>query len=364
MKKTFTFIIAFFLYGYSYSQTTGALNYYTTTYITSHVLQAKSYGFIIPKNTVAPPQVAGTMNSDFVHIFIDEDGNPVSQSLPPGVPWVSYVIHVIHPLVANESYGVIQTSGGISGAFVIQNAPAAPAPGGPGVAVGAPAYTENIFVLSPSDNANIGFQVSKTVTTGGSSVKTTIGNYTLTISGYYNASINVGLINSQLHNPTYTLVPSPSTSGAMVVKKAGAGDRMMTTVMATIYFSPLAGIKRLVDRDNMPLFKVKGRSMAADHSLFERIYPAVGLSINENTFQNIFYGLNWELFRGASLFAGFHTGKINTYNNPSSGFAYGTTSVTQDQFNYQSDAKWATRFAFGATIDLRVVTGLLGTQIK
>ncbi|HEX3385751.1 MAG TPA: hypothetical protein VHS53_11205 [Mucilaginibacter sp.] len=366
MKKIFIFICALVACHHASAQSSGAVTFYNTNY--ASILKTTPYGYIISKKaSPIPAKTAKSVGADYVHIFVDENGDLISRSLPSGVAWIYYVVHVVYPDSPTQSYNVVQTSGSISGAFIVQNATAAaaapnPGPGGPAPA--APNYTENVFVVGPSDNASIGFQIIKTVTSGVSSVKTTIATYTLPISGYYNASIDVGFFNSKLHNPTYTLVNSPITSGGTVVKAAEAGDRMMTTVMATLYFSPVVFAERLLDKDNVPLFKVKGRSAVADHGLLERIYPAVGLSVNEKTFENIFYGLNWEMIRGGSVFVGFHTGKINTYTNSTAGFAYGVTPVNQDQFNYQTDTKWATKFAFGATIDLRVVTGLLSTQVK
>jgi hypothetical protein len=114
---------------------------------------------------------------------------------------------------------------------------------------------------------------------------------------------------------------------------------------------------------DVPKFKLKGRSSIADHNLIERIYPTFGLSINENTFQNIFYGVNWEIIRGGSLFLGFHSGKVNIYNGGPD-FKVGETAVTTDQFNLNTDTKWSTKFAIGATIDLKVVLGLLSTSVK
>lgn len=345
----------------TYAQSEGALRYYEEHY--AKHLKNENYGSIIPKGDTTPSGMATKKSRDYVHIFIDEFGNLISNNLPNGVPWIKYVIHIIHPVYAKENFGVTQTSGVITGSFTIkgigtsQQNPKAAAPKEGD-------YGESFDTLSPSDKDNISFQVAKTTIDGMKASKEAVGSYTITMSGFFNASLDIGILNSKLANPTYTLVNSPATTGVMVVKQSDAGDRVMTTVMGTLYFSPVAYFERYVLRNNTPLFKVKGRSSLEDHCLLERIYPTFGLAINEHSFQNIFYGVNWEIIQGGSLFLGWHTGKINTYTNTTAGFTYGTTAVTEDQFNYQQDTKWATKFAVGATVDLRLVLGLLSTQIK
>jgi hypothetical protein len=360
MKKITLLVFLAAAYCVSYAQSAGALQFYWDHY--AKQLKNTNYGSTIPKNVSTPSGKASLASRDFVHIFMDEFGNLISNNLPNGVPWVNYVIHIIHPVYANESFGVTQTSGIITGSFTIKGA--GNSQQNPSAALPEGNYGESFDTLSPSDKDNIVFQVSKTTTDGLKATKETIGSYTITMSGYFNASLDIGIINSKLANPAYTLVNSPTTAGTMVVKQGDAGDRVMTTIMGTLYFSPVAWFERNVLENNTPLFKVKGQSSLANYNLLEKLYPTFGLSINEHTFQNIFYGVNWEFIRGGSLFLGWHTGKINTYTNPTPGFAFGSTPVTQDAFNYQQDTKWATKFAVGATVDLRLVLGLLSTQIK
>jgi len=362
MKKLILLLLCLGASRLCMAQTPGAQTFYNDHYL--KFIKATGYGDILTGN-------AGVVNlpigSDNVHIFFDEYGNLITRNLPNGVPWINYIIHIIHSDANYETYGIVQTSGSITGQIVINNSSASAniqAKFLKSVPTGAD-YSETISQLNPSDKNDISFQLIKTVVDPktNNATKATIGTYTITMTGYFNASIDVGILNSKLHNPTYSLVNSPTTAGAMVVKSSNNDDRVMTTIMGTIYFSPFSYFEKYILKQDIPKFKLKGRSSIADHSLIERIYPTFGLSINENTFQNIFYGFNWEIIRGGSLFLGWHTGKINVYNSASN-FKFGEIAVTTDQFNLNTDTKWSTKFAVGATIDLKVVLGLLSTSVK
>ena len=368
MKKLFFLLLCVSGPAICLAQSPDALTFFQTNYQT--LITRMDYGEVIKRSGKNPFIIIDQKNipvgRDYVHVFFDEYGNLVSDNIPNGIPWVNYVIHVIHPKSTGETYDVVQTAGSISGQLVIRNATTTGIATPNAVRANVDttlADEETVSVLSPTDKVDIGFQIIKTVVSSTSATKTPIGPYTITMSGYFNASIDLGILNSKLHNPTYTLVNSASTTGEMVVKAGDNGDRTMTTVMGTIYFSPIVFIEKEIFNIDIPKFKLKGRSSVADHNLIERIYPTFGLSIYDYSFLNIFYGLNWEIIRGGSLFVGFHTGKINVYNG-SPGFQFGQTATTSDEFNLNTDTKWDTKFAIGATIDLKVVLGLISTSVK
>ncbi|HXS37798.1 MAG TPA: hypothetical protein VN721_13930, partial [Flavipsychrobacter sp.] len=291
-----------------YAQDDGAVQFYTTSYQT---LSRTDYGMIIKKThnhaNIEVNDKLIPVGANYVHIFFDENGNVIGDNIPNGVPWINYVIHVIYRKAAGRSYSFVQTSGKITGETVIKNA-VPPERDLKGTII----YAESISVLRPSDKEDVEFQLTRTEDVHNTVTKTTIGTYTIPLSGYYNASIDLGILNSQLHNPTYSLVNSIDGS-AKVVKLADDGDRIMTTFMGTIYWSPIVFFEKNILKLDIPTFKLKGRSSVADHNMIERIYPTFGLSINEKTFENIFYGINWEIIRGGSLFIGYHTGKVNIF---------------------------------------------------
>ncbi|MCB0768404.1 MAG: hypothetical protein KDB95_14440, partial [Flavobacteriales bacterium] len=92
---------------------------------------------------------------------------------------------------------------------------------------------------------------------------------------------------------------------------------------------------------------------------------------SDEAFENLFFGLNWEIARGGSLFFGAHYGRVNTFTPTSDDFQFGLTPITQEGFELATDTKWQLapglsnlsklsldQFCFGANIDLRLITRL------
>jgi hypothetical protein len=130
--------------------------------------------------------------------------------------------------------------------------------------------------------------------------------------------------------------------------------------MGTFYFSPIYMVRWWIAKvrgNDLPRYKIYGRNFLDDHTLFERIYPAAGTTLNDKAFQNLFVGLNWEIARGGSLFAGYHFGRVNVLRSPNT-FTIGQSAATQEQFDLWTDKTWKTNFALGVNLDLMVVTNL------
>jgi hypothetical protein len=187
--------------------------------------------------------------------------------------------------------------------------------------------------------------------------KTVLDNYTIKMSPTYHGSFDIGLIKTNLSNPTYNLVQLPNST-SKVVKLTDDSPKGVVTVMASFYVSPIILLESVLGKKNIPYYKLTGRNFLDDHKFYERFYPTVGVGLSDKSFENIFYGINWELARGLSIFGGWHYGKVNTFEMPN--HIAGATPVTNDQFEFYKNTKWKTSTSFGIKLDILIVKNLFG----
>lgn len=91
--------------------------------------------------------------------------------------------------------------------------------------------------------------------------------------------------------------------------------------------------------------------------IYERIYPTVGIGLNEDFLDNIFVGGKWEFIRGGSLFVGYHWGKVNVLNVDES-FEFEKTYITKASFDLKTDTKFKGDLSIGLNLDIRIITNL------
>jgi hypothetical protein len=299
------------------------------------------------------------------HIYFDEYGNSLLGAIPQGISNRQYVAHIIYrsysASVNPRRYSIKQKTGTYSSALSINNSGAlkelnnlqgneeeaydiwqvADFPLG----IATDDITFDIVVTSEDDNHK--------------AVKIVLETQTIKMAPIYHATIDIGLINTELQSPTYSLVDAVDGSANKVVKTTDKSPKGVVTVMATFYTSPIVLLESLFNkkfRDNTPKYKLTGRSFFDDHAFFERIYPTLGVSVSSTSFENLFFGLNWELARGLSVFAGGHWGKVNTFTMP--GFVEGVTPVTKAQYDFYTNNKWDVAWAYGAKLDIKIITNL------
>ncbi|HOZ76002.1 MAG TPA: hypothetical protein PLI38_12180 [Flavobacterium sp.] len=300
-------------------------------------------------------------NDKRIHIFIDNLGNNLLTTIPQGISNAQYVVHVLYPMSPKNSesitYSVKQKTGSFNSSLNFRNASIKT--GGLDYH-GLEEYTigEKSFQLSTSSD-NITFDLimayqndNRTVT------RTVVENYTIIMSPTYHGSFDVGLVRTELNNPTYSLVNAP-TGDFQTVKITDTGKSTgVVTVMASFYYSPVIMLEKLAGK-KFPFYKTNGRNFLDDHEFYERFYPTIGVGVNEKAFQNLFYGINWEIVRGLSLFGGWHYGKVNDFGLPA--YVEGLP-VTASQFEYYKRTRWKTDSAFGIKLDLLVFKGLFGVN--
>lgn len=299
----------------------------------------------------------------YVHIFIDQYGNTIAGTIPQGISNLQYVVHVFFlQSVDNPTqtdYSVNQTLGEFDDAIVFNNSGQLNSFEFRGGDMTKYQWAHKEYLLSTS-TSNIQFDINKVSPKSdlSSDVQSqTLKSYTIKMAKVYHGSFDIGLINSKLENPTFSLLTSPVDTTKQVVKKSGGGDRGIVTAMATFYTSPIILIESLLGLSDIPTYKLSSRCFLDDHKVYERIYPAIGVGFTDKTLQNLFFGFNWEFARGGAVFAGWHYGKVNVYNG-SSGFEFGKTYVTSQEFDLENDTAWKTAFAFGVKMDIMIVANL------
>lgn len=342
-------------------------NFMTAEAIVSELFPNAQYkqrvGIMIPSNN--PNTKYGGNN--FVHIFLDGYGNPILRAIPQGSPEKTYVIHVVTSIPEvnynNIRYNIKQTAGGIDDILLFRNSGKLDGYKQQNVTSYVPYHYE---IALTESNKNIVFEVNRGLVNGANLTNTKLSTHTIPIKVYH-GSFDIGLISSELENPSYSFIASADDETTGRIKRSDMGNRGIVTTMATFYASPVVFLEKFLfkpkdkngNKIEIPNYKLTGRNFVSDHKIYERIYPTVGLSINETALENIFYGFNFEAVRGASLFVGWHHGRVNTFNNPTDDFSFNETVISKGDFDINTDKKWKTDFAIGVNLDILVILNLL-----
>ncbi len=319
------------------------------------------------------------IGNDITHIFVDQYGNNIFSTIPQGVPERQYVVHVIYLAPAggrNLIYAVNESKSGFNPQLTIQNADIRTLLGAGNVLASGTQpikktkkqdpikylWVDQEIVLSTSTD-DIEFELFRVLVNKDTIYnfdKLKLGTFTIKMTPRYHVSMDVGLVRSNLKNPDYQLIQSPDDPTQKVVKEGINGNRGVVTLMATFYTSPVLLWKKYVKKRNVPAYKLSGRNYLDDHSLIERIYPAIGVGFTDKTLENLFVGVNWEIVRGGAFFIGVHYGKVNTFDNDHKlqNFEFSKTPTTEETFNLYKDQNWKTGFSFGAKVDVKIITSL------
>ena len=83
------------------------------------------------------------------------------------------------------------------------------------------------------------------------------------------------------------------------------------------------------------------------------------LASSDDALENIVFVFNWEAVRGASLFVGWHHGKINTFNEVGDDFSFEETVIDKERFDLNKKEAWKTDFTIGFNLDILVLVNLL-----
>ena len=336
------------------------------------VVLARTFPKIVP--TEFGLQVYGSSatkyrGKKYVHIFFDQFGNNIFSTIPQGISNLQYVVHLFFLKKPSEelekTYAVNQTSGEFDATIVFNNADLVAglnpkAEGGIENKQPEKQQWHHAEVLLSTSTTNITFDIIKSKMQPDDNInKQVLGTYTIKMSKVFHGSFDVGLLNTNLVNPTFELVddPTPANVGQKIVKQTDGSNRGVVSLMASFYVSPVIIAQKLLGRD-IPTYKLSGRNFLDDHKIYERIYPTIGVSLNQKAFDNLFFGLNWEFARGGAIFLGRHYGKVNVFEKDQ--FTFQSTNITEAEFNVIKNTAWRTNWAFGAKLDIKIFRNLFG----
>ena len=311
------------------------------------------------------------LGKPYVHIFLDQYGNSIYGTIPQGIADRQYVVHVIYQTGIESDlvvFDIKKTKGSFNPSLNYLNSDIRDDKKTSATSTKILKYTwvHKEFLLGTS-TSDIEFDLRKTTIANGDKPydykNDKISTYTINMTPTYHGSFNVGFVNSRLENPTYQLVENPLNSNEKVVKRTNTGNRGITTLMATIYTSPIVLIEKLFGKD-IPWNKAYGRNFLDDHKFYERIYPVLGVGFTDKSLENVFFGINWEVTRGAGVFLGWHWGKVNTYKT-SSGFEFEKTPTSQAEFELNTNHQWATSsLSVGVNVDPFLILRLFNGKLQ
>jgi hypothetical protein len=315
-------------------------------------IKATPFGYISPKD-----------KDHIIHVFFDYLGNSLMSTPPSGISNAQYMVHIYYPSSSAEpdkiSYSVKQKSGSFNSSLVFNNTNIRGSI--PGILQSGEKIDKithkSILLATATDD--LSFDVVASSKDGSTITKTVLESYTIKMSPTYHGSFDIGLIKTKLSNPIYTMVQLPGTTDS-VVKQTNESPKMVATVMASFYVSPIILLESLLGIKSSPFYKITGRNFLDDHKIYERFYPTIGIGVSDKALQNFFFGINWEIARGLAVFGGWHYGKVHTFNMP--GYKVMETKVTRDQFDFYQNDHWETGKAFGAKIDIMVIRNLFGAS--
>ncbi len=319
-------------------------------------LSPTNYGLIISESNFMFSGI------DYVHLFFDGSGNSIITTVPQGISNKQYVVRIVYlsgkTAPYKTTYSVKQKTGAFEDKLVFLRSPGEiPAQLKAGIEA---EWNEEVILLSTS-TTDIEFDIIQTTISFTNERTTvteskTLASHKIKLSAVYHGAFNVGLFNSRLANPSYELAALPADATKKTVVEKNAGNRGIAAVMAVLYASPVILVEKIADKQGkIPNYKLYGRNFLDDHRWYERIYPAVGVRANEKVFENLFFGANVEIARGGSFFIGAHYAKVNVFQDK---FNFGQEAIVEDAFKARLDTAWKWGLAFGANIDILIVTSL------
>lgn len=333
-------------------------------------------GIKLFKSSANESQSSQFMGSKYIHLFYDQNGNSLLHSVPIGIEKANYIVHIIYLAPEDKllliDYKVIQSpadlgespnihsDSGLSDIIHLESLNLKKDRVNDTIKL---VWKHTETALTPSTN-DIKFDIVK------SSLQVKKDDYGLNnevvatkeikIKKVYHGSLDVGVLMSDLENPTYTMCNSDIDPAQMVVKKTNTGSRILASAMYTFYLSPVILFEKVIWPDKVQSYNMSSRSFVDDHKIYERIYPTVGIGLNNRLLDNVYIGGKWEFIRGGSLFVGYHFGKVNVLNvDP--GFEFGKTYMTTSSFDLKKDTKYKGSYCVGLNLDIRIITNLFQT---
>lgn len=352
-----------------------ATQYIVDNLFKGQIQDVEGIGLKLFQSTANNKRTSEFMGTKYIHLFFDQNGNSLLHSIPIGIGRANYVVHVIYLVPENNplnvDYKVNQSTADIEEGVVIRSDGSLQ-----NTSLQLQAldhdnktiklewrHTETALTASSFDIkfdiVRSGFQINERNLEVNDPV--VVASKVIKVKKVYHGSIDVGVLKTNLENPTFTLIASDIDPTQRVVKKTNTGSRVLASAMYTFYLSPIVIFEKIFTPSKVQNYKIEGRSFVDDHKIYERIYPTVGIGLSDRLIDNVFIGGKWEFVRGGSLFMGYHWGKVNVLNVDDN-FEFEKTYITQSTFDLKTDTKFRGGFCFGLNLDIRIITNLFTTS--
>ncbi|MDD2987137.1 hypothetical protein [Flavobacterium sp.] len=310
------------------------------------------------------------IGENYIHLFFDQNGNSIISSIPIGISRANYVVHIVYLAPENNlsliDYSINQSLADINEGVIIRGEGSLGnnlnLQSGSGTTTTKLVWKHTELLLTGSSN-DIKFDIVRNIyqlNNGQLSISNTntVASRIIKIKKTYHGSLDVGIISTNLENPTFSLVNSPLDPNVKVVSRTNGGNRVLASAMYTFYVSPVILIQRYILGDKkIKNYQLEGRNFVEDHEIYQRIYPTFGIGLSDRLLDNLFGGFKWEFVRGGSVFVGYNWSKVNVLNVDAD-FEYGNSTITQESFDLKKDNRFRRDFCFGLNLDTRIIFNL------
>ena len=283
-----------------------------------------------------------------VHIFLDEFGNTLFSGFPTTAREdYNYSFHIFYTNQSNTSSIKVEVRGLYEPTFEVYNSEALSSIRGSATQSGAGGETKkdipkpkvkilNIEKKGPF-TSSFTFNMKKTVDDEEQSI---ISNRVINVAPVHHISLMVGLVGSNLSNPT-NIREGINDDGVATLFADDPETRGIITLMAVFY--PMPRNLLFPPKKNWTL---------------ERLGFVVGTRIDTDLNENFFGGLSYDLARGLSITSGVHYGRVNTIAGYDD-FDFGEVAFSGE---LTSSKEWKANVFIGTTVDLRVFGLLFNPQ--
>jgi|GEM_PF-4784783 len=292
-----------------------------------------------------------------IHLFFDRYGYLLND-VPPNANWeTSFTIHIFDDTKLLGNYQVEVTEGDYSPSDLsIRPSPAITSQGtGTTHSTGSKddkiEYGWRAFPHGPVTTEFFKFKIvyffahSKEGQTKTTKYESPV--HAVRVNKLYHVGLGVSLVNTWLTTPEYRV--TPLETGGNTITALNDGSRVVFTFNAIWYWSVL--------QDQSFSIKTRGRDIYRDDPAFtfKRVFPTLGISLDQNFRENIFLGFAYEFARGGSIVSGVHYGATQQLTEH---FEFGQTYFAGTEILITK--KWEPAFFIGINVDTRIFNALFG----
>lgn len=214
-------------------------------------------------------------------------------------------------------------------------------------------YAIKLIIAGPFTSDYFRFQITYDDTNANGQAKKMHSEvYSMKVNKLFHVGVGVSLINTNLSNPTFKTISNATDT---TIQAFNSGSRTLVTLNVIWYWSVL-------QQNRKGSIITSGRDVLKDEPTFSlsRIYPTVGVSLDNLFRENLFGGFVYEFARGGSIIIGVHYGKVNelAYKD----FQLGNSTFHGNDSDIKIDQVYKAAGFLGVNLDTRIFNILLGAN--